>query len=112
MRTFLIQCKLPETSSDSFFDLISIIQKVNTELNFPDNKSSVTWLQSFLTNNRLYCIYSSPHSLAFVKQNVPITNLITQIEEISGSIATENDHKKTVRHSRSKKLLEKNIFKF
>jgi hypothetical protein len=78
----------------------------------PDNKSSVIWLQSFLTNNRLYCIYSSQQSLAFVKQNVPVSNLITQIEEISGSIAAENDHKKTVRHSRSKKLLEKNVFKF
>jgi hypothetical protein len=112
MRTFLIQCKLPETSSDSFFDLIAIIQKVNAELNVPDNKSSVTWLQSFLTNNRLYCIYSSQHSMAFVKQNVPITNLITQIDEISGSIVAENDHKKAVRHLRSQKLLEKNFFKF
>jgi hypothetical protein len=112
MRTFLIQCKLPEPSSHSFGDLIAMIQKVNVELNIPHKKSSVIWLQSFLTNNRLYCIYSSQHSLAFVKQNVPIANLITQIEEISGSAAVENEYKRALWHSRSKKLLEKNLFKF
>jgi hypothetical protein len=112
MRTFLIQCQLPEASSESFFDLISIIQKVNIELNSPGNKCSVVWLQSFLTNDRMYCIYSSQHSIAFVKRNVPVANLITHIEEISGATAAQIEHTQDSWHSKSKKLLEKNFFKF
>jgi hypothetical protein len=112
MRTFLIQCKLPDASTRAFMDLVSIIQKVNIEMNLPGNNCSVTWRQSFLSNERLYCIYSSHQPLSFVKENVPIANLITTIEEISGGATNERDHKPDASHARTKKLFEKNLFKF
>jgi hypothetical protein len=94
MPRYVIERELPDAGKFSQSDLQAISQKSCGVLD--DLGPRIQWVESFVTENKIYCIYQAPNK-EIIKQHAEMGGFpANRIEEISNVISPVTAEKQTV----------------